>query len=300
MRLFHTSELRHPTARSLHAAWLELQHSNMLLPPAVAEQLAPISAGTIGTDINLAETLLANHRSTDPMHASRRLAEESWWFTMWRKAESPYTIVHPTAIQEDTVTSLLNDIDPRCFPDCHPDEVRRNPDARIVCETVVLDGWLSLHDDLQVIDRIEINRWASEAGHRQNRDRLLLYDSDTTLVNSTYTPDEIQRLVQAGLLACWPNDDDAPAGDVLRSTRRQVAAMTHSGTLRASGQRLLNCLSTHPDPIGLVEDTRELLPSPTVGAERLHPRHHDRPPPPEQPPQPRTAHRRESRRHDGN
>ena len=29
-------------------------------------------------------------------------------------------------------------------------------------------------------------------------------------------------------------------------------------------------------------------------------RHHDRPPPPEQPPQPRTAHRRESRRHDGN
>ncbi len=122
MRLFHTSELRHPTARSLHAAWLELQHSNMLLPPAVAEQLAPISAGAIGTDINLAETLLANHRSTDPMHASRRLAEESWWFTMWRNAESPYTIVHPTAIQEDTVTSLLNDIDPRCFPVHHIEE----------------------------------------------------------------------------------------------------------------------------------------------------------------------------------
>lgn len=267
--------------------------------PSGRRAAAPISAGAIGTDINLAETLLASHRSTDPMHASRRLAEESWWFTMWRNADTPYKIVHPTATQQDTVASLLNDIDPRGFPNCRPDEVHRNPDARIVCETVVLDGWLSLHDDLQAIDRIEINRWAIEAGHRQDSNRLLVYDSDTTLVNSTYTPDEIQRLVQAGLLACWPNDDNAPAGDVLRSTHRQLAAMTHSGTLRASGQRLLNCLSTHPDPIGLVEHTRKLLPSPTVGAERLHPRHDDGPPTPEQPPPARTPHGRKTRHHDG-
>jgi hypothetical protein len=120
----------------------------------------------------------------------------------------------------------------------------------------------------------------------------LLYDADTALVSWTYSPDGIQRLAQAGLLACWPDADDAPASEVLRSTRSRIAAMAHAGTLPSSGQRVLNCLATHPDPIGLIEETRYLLPSPTVATERSHPRHHEQEPAVHQP-----RPTRETRRH---
>ena len=285
MMLFHASELVHPTARSLHAARIELMDSKVVIPLSVAEQIAPISAGAIGTGTDLAGTLLDHHRANGSMHSSLRLAEESWWSRMWNDRNSPYAVIRPRMFEENVVTNLLDDIDPRGFPNCPPDEVHRSTEARTVCETIALCGWLCLRDDLRVIDTVEVNRWAVENGHRtKDTSDLLLYDSDTTLVNWTYKPHDIQHLVQAGLLACWPDDDDAPAGDVLRNTRSRITAMIHTGTLPRTGQRLLNCLSTHPDPIGLVEQTRELLPSPTVEAERLHPRRHERPPVPPQPP----------------
>ncbi|MCY4097686.1 MAG: hypothetical protein OXF40_05415, partial [Rhodospirillales bacterium] len=61
MMLFHTSVLRHPTARSLHAAWLELEDCKVGILPSVADQLAPTSAGAIGSRANLAGALLDYH-----------------------------------------------------------------------------------------------------------------------------------------------------------------------------------------------------------------------------------------------
>ena len=290
MMLFHTNVLEHPTTRCLHAALLELEDCNMGMPPTVAEQLAPTSAGALNTHTNLAEQLLRHHRIHGPMHSVERLAEEAWWWTVWNDGKSPYGIPPYTHEHLGRVSRLLDEIDPRGFPNCRPDEIRRSPEARIVCETIALDAWLCLQTDMRIIDYVEINRWAKEAGHR-NEDTadLLLYDADQSLVGWTYKPDGIQRLVQAGMLACWPADDDAPAVDVLRNTRRHIGAMTLAGELPAAGQRLLNCLSTHPDPIGLVEKTRERLPSPTVEAERRHPRRHTTPPVPQQPPAPRAG-----------
>ena len=287
MMLFHTSVLRHPTARSLHAAWLELEDCKVGILPSVADQLAPTSAGAIGSRANLAGALLDYHGAHGATPTTRRLAEESWWWTVWNDSSSPYALIRPPRSLADHALRLLDEIDPRGFPGCRPDEVRRNAEARIVCETIASEAWLCLQTDMRVIDHVEINRWAVEAGHR-NKDTAdkVLYDADVSLVQWTYEPEQIQRWIQAGLLACWPEDNNAPAADVLRNTRRDIGAMTLSGTLPAAGQRLLNCLATHPDPIGLVEETRQRLPSSTVEAERRHPGRHAAPPAPPRPPEP--------------
>jgi hypothetical protein len=285
MTLYHTSVLQEPTSRNLLAAWMELEHLYLPMSLSVAEQLAPITASAIGTTAELAERLLENQRTNGWME-NRQLAEEAWWNKVWRERDTPYEVMRLSHNQDETVTALLHEIDPRGFPGCPPDQVRSSPAARTVCETVVLGGWLCLRDNLGEIDSIEINRWAIENGHRENNaSSRLLYDADMTFVNWTYEVKDIQRLLQASLLACWPDDDNAPARDVLRRTRGRIAAMTRTETLPATGQRILNCLTTHPDPLGLVEDTRTLLPSPTVNAERLHPNHHAGP----QAPQPHQA-----------
>lgn len=295
MMLLHTSELTHPTARSLHAALLELKGHKVVILPTVAEQLAPTSAGAIGTGRNLAGTLLDYHRARGAMHTAHRLAEESWWWTMWNEKATPYVFMPPGQANIDRINQLVDEIDPRGFPACRPDDIRHNPDARIVCETIELDGWLYRRTDLRVVDSVEINRWAVEAGHRRHhRTARLIYDTDMALVEATYNPEDIQHWIQAGLLAGWPADDNAPPADVLRNTRRHVGAMTLAGTLPSAGRRLLNCLNTHPDPIGLVEETRQLLPSATVNAERRHPRHDAIPPAPPEPPEPRPTPRQQA------
>ncbi len=286
MTLFHTHELRHPTARGLLAAWLELKDLKVGILPTIAEQLAPTSAGAIASEANLAANLLEHHRARGAMHAASQLAEESWWWKMWNDGSSPYVLIRPPRIYSDQAVQLLDEIDPRGFPGCRPDEVRRSADARMVCETIALEAWLCLRTEMTVIDHIEVNRWAVEAGHRgEHTTGLVLYDADVAMLNWTYKPHDIQRWAQAGLLACWPGDDGAPATDILRNTRRHIGAMALSGTLPAAGQRLLNCLDTHPDPIGLVEETRTRLPSPTVEAERRHPGRHAGPPAPPLPPE---------------
>ena len=90
---------------------------------------------------------------------------------------------------------------------------------------------------------------------------------------------ELERWIQAGLLACWPSANNAPAGAVLDSTEEGIGRMTRGdgGKLRHAGQRLLNGLRKHPDPDGLVERTRRRLPSPTVESDRRHPTYPHRP-----------------------
>ena len=286
--LFHTSVLRHPTARALHAAWQELNGLNLGILPAVAEQLAPISAGAIRTGADLAGRLLDYHGGRSATPATRRLAEESWWWTVWNDPASPYTAIRLLPSEDDRAVRLLDEIDPRCFPDRRPDEVSRSPEARIVCETIAIDAWLVLTADMQTVDHIEVNRWAAETGHRNTSiANRVLYDADASIVEWTYEAEDSERWTQAALLACWPDDDDAPAADVLRDTRSRIRTMTLDGGLPHAGGRLRNCLDTHPDPIGLVEETRRRLPSPTVNAERRHPGRHAGPPAPPRPPTPR-------------
>ena len=93
------------------------------------------------------------------------------------------------------------------------------------------------------------------------------------------TPAGLERWVQAGLLACWPADDRAPADEVLAASDEAITRMTHGdgGKLQRAGERLLNGLQKHPDPEGLVERTRALLPSATIETDRAHPSYPHRP-----------------------
>ena len=67
--------------------------------------------------------------------------------------------------------------------------------------------------------------------------------------------------------------DDAPATEVVKETLARIDRMRSGsgGKLVNAAGRLINELRAHPDPIGLVEETRKLLPSATIDSERGHP-----------------------------
>ena len=223
MMLFHTSVLRHPTARSLYAAWLELKDCAVGIPPTVAEQLAPTSAGAIGSGRNLAGTLLDYHGAHGATPTTRRLAEESWWWTVWNDASSPYVAIEFTRTDSDHVAQLLDGIDPRGFPGCRPDEVRRSAEARIVCETIACEAWLCLRTDMRVIDHVEINRWAVEAGHRnEDTSDLLLDDAGPCPWSSGRTS---PRTSSAG-----SRPGCSPAGRKTTTRRRPTCCGTRTAT----------------------------------------------------------------------
>ena len=105
------------------------------------------------------------------------------------------------------------------------------------------------------------------------RPEPVLYQADATFVDWTKDRAALERWIQAGLLACWPEDDDAPARTVIERTLAGITALTHGsgGKLPEAGARLINALEQHPYPIALVERTRRLFPSPTVRTDRGHP-----------------------------
>lgn len=139
---------------------------------------------------------------------------------------------------------------------------------------------LLLTSDLPSIDHIEFNRWTVDHGAEWGiRAEETLRTADLTFLNWIRTPAGLERWIQAGLLACWPSPDNPPAGEVLDSTEDGIRRMTHGdgGKLRLAGQRLFNGLQEHPDPDGLVERTRGLLPNATVESDRRHPTYPHRP-----------------------
>ena len=164
-------------------------------------------------------------------------------------------------------------VDPACFPNTDPEDIPGLGDAAIVSESMALGAKLLLTSDLRSSDHIEVNRWTVDHGAEWGiRAEETLHDADLTFLNWTKTPAGLERWIQAGLLACWPSPDNAPAGEVLDSNEDGIRRMTHGdgGKLRRAGQRLLNGLRKHPDPDGLVEQTRGLLPSATVESDRRH------------------------------
>ena len=71
----------------------------------------------------------------------------------------------------------------------------------------------------------------STSGRRPTGRRLgfpprdVLYPADATLVEWTRTAEGLDRAIQAGMLACWPADNAAPAREVIAATRDGVGAM---------------------------------------------------------------------------
>ena len=142
-------------------------------------------------------------------------------------------------------------------------------------ESLVLNAKMLLTSNLNTIDRIELNNWARGHGHEWSVPAEdFVFDADRQMVDWSRDPDELERLVQAGLLACWPTDDTLDAKAITLLTRDRIDRMRtgSGGKLKECAERLINGIDKHPDPIALVERTRaSQLPSPTVEAERRHP-----------------------------
>ncbi len=281
MILVDMSELMRPTQRKLHAAWQELQDRQVLATPSVARELAPLAVDVawMGGPSD-AENRLRAAGSSLPKRRQSELRLQAWWGRMWADGNSPYRIVALTPEQEELAERIRTVIDPACFPNTDPEDIPGLGDAAIVSESMALGAKLLLTSDLRSIDHIEVNRWTVDHGAEWGiRAEEILHDADLTFLNWTRTPAGLERWIQAGLLACWPSPDNAPAGEVLDSTEDGIRRMTHGdgGKLRLAGQRLLNGLRKHPDPDGLVERTRGLLPSATVESDRRHPTYPHRP-----------------------
>ena len=241
MILVDTSELMRPTQRKLHAAWQELQGRQVLATPGVARELAPLAVDVawMGRPSD-AENRLRAGGSRLPKRRGNELRQQAWWGEMWADGKSPYGIVTLTPEQEELAERIRTVIDPACFPNTDPEDIPGLGDAAIVSESMALGAKLLLTSDLRSIDHIEVNRWTVENGTEWGIPaEETLHDADLTFLDWTKTPAELERWIQAGLLACWPSANNAPAGAVLDSTEEGIGRMTRGdgGKLRHAGQR---------------------------------------------------------------
>ena len=275
MIVVDTSELRRPVQRKLHAAWWELKGQQVLATPTVAAELAPLGADPTGVNGRSAADVVLE--TAGPETSERRRAEvalQAWWATMWRSPESPYRIVPLTLEQEELTERLLEKIDRRCFPTTDPVDIDRSGDARIVCETVAVGAKMLLTSNMRTIDRTEVNRWTVENGDTLGfKPEPVLFQADVTFVTWIEDPAKLERWIQAGLIACWPQGDDTPAMTVIDRTLEGIGAMSRGsgGKLQEAAARLINGLEQHEDPEELVERTRARFPSATIETDRFHP-----------------------------
>ncbi len=294
--LVDTSELKRPMQRKLHAAWRELHNRQVLAPPSVARELAPLAADTIWSRRkSAAETLLDD--ADLPGERRAELLQQAWWARMWRNTSSPYRIVPLSTEQQTLASELITEIDARCFPTTDPDDIGDHADARIVCESMALGAKMLLTSNMRTIDHIEVNNWATENGERLGfNPEPVLFQADATLSEWTSKPADLEQWIQAGFLACWPHDDKASAKEVIERTLDGISAMARGsgGKLTMTSARLINGLENHPDPIRLVERTRARLPSQTIQTDRAHPsyplRHYSLPEFPPRAPDPGSGH----------
>ena len=296
MILVDTSELKRPMQRKLHAAWCELHDQQVLAPPGVARELAPLAADTIWSEKkSAAETLLED--ANVPRERRGELLQQAWWAQMWRSTSSPYRVIQLNTKQQALASTIITEIDARCFPTTDPDDIGDHADAKIICESMALGAKMLLTSNMRTIDHVEVNNWATENGQRLGfRAEPVLFQADATLTEWTSRPADLERWIQAGFIACWPYEDKASAKEVIQQTLNGISAMARGsgGKLRMSSERLVNGLEAHPDPIRLVERTRARLPSQTIQTDRTHPsyplRHHSQPETPPRAPNPASGH----------
>ena len=279
--LLDTSELVRPVTRKLHAAWAELGGGKAAVPPTVAVELAPQASAPDAVDgKSLAERMLREQEETAGPRVLERLEQQAWWARQWRNPKSPFEIVGLNEEQEERCVELAEQIDPRCFPHARVAYVPEHRDTRIICESIVLDAKMLLTSNMRSINHDLVNEWAVANGTRLGfTPEPVVFPADATLVRRAHQPDGLKRLVAAGLIACWPDKDDAPTEAVLQAAITGLGRMIEGtgGRLRTAGALVVQQLQEHPDPERLVEETRRQLPSPTITSDREHPNYPVRP-----------------------
>ena len=272
MRLVDTTEVSGHTQRQIHAAWAELHGQRLLVPPAVALEVAPGGSFRPGVESEAEQEL---RHGTVAASRQKEVAIYAWWTRQWRNPKGAYGVVVPTPEQEQLASDIQHAIEKRCFPNTPSHKFEQaTGDPRIVAETLAVGGTMLLTSDRKTIDRRRVNEWAVANGDRMGfAGRKVVFLADLALLVETREPKERERWLQAGLIAAWPAADNPSVDDVANATKRAIASMTHGtgGKLKRSGQQLLDTLAEHPSLKGLVERTRARFPSATIDAERQHP-----------------------------
>lgn len=271
--LLDTSELLRPTQRKLHAAWNELDGQQTCMPPTVGTELAPLGVPSTDADgRSAAERQLQHAAGRMDDRRILQLRQQAWWSAMWRDPQSPYRLIELTSDQQHLQDDLLEAIDRDCFPTADPDQIALYPDARIVTEAMALGAKVLLTSNLRSMDHYRLNDWAVAKGGRLGfRPEPVVLKADDALIRWSESNDGHERLLQAGLFACWPQDDNAPVHQVWESTLDGITKLIRSGKLADTGGRIINELERHIDGKGLIERTRRRLPSATVATDREHP-----------------------------
>ncbi len=285
--LLDTSELIRPVPRKLHAAWAELSGGKAAVPPTVALELAPQAVPPEAVDgKSLAERMLREQEKTAGPRVVERLRQQAWWTRQWRDADSPYEVVSLNEQQEELCLQLAEEIDPRCFPHAKAAYVPEHRDTRIICESIVLDAKMLLTSNMRSIKHDLVNEWTVANGTRLGfTPEPVLFPADATLVHWARQPGGLERLLAAGLIACWPDRDDAAAEAVMQAAITGLGRMIDGtgGRLQTAGALIVEHLREYPNRNRLVEQTRRRLPSPTITSDREHPNYPVRPriPPPD-------------------
>ena len=280
---YDTTELVKPFARRLHATLTEIRGNKVRVSPTVAWELGKRGAiKSPGTAISVAEAEL--QQKTPPLSEGQRsrLEREAWWAQQWLDRESVHEKVELSDKQMEIRDGLLGAITRHAFPKLGGVDVSENRDSVIICEVMALEGELLLTHNINSIDHAIVNEWAIETGPRFGvRGQAVVTDADRYIATwAAESRTNAEQWIKAGLLTYWPkggNDDSAPAGRVLHTTREGIEQITsRGGRLKEACAEMLRQLEKHPYPKRLVEESRQVLPSRALGGERQHPGYYSR------------------------
>ena len=270
--LFDTNELLQPLPRKLHAAWAELDGRKVNMTPTVAVELAP--RGYPPDDFrnrSAAEERLELDTSDLTRQEERKIEQEAWWATMWRRDSTPYKLLRLSRKEQDLADKLERKMPHDCFTKGKPGYIEGHRDTKIICEALAVGGTVLLTSNIRSIKHNEVNNWAIANGDRLGfAARPVVQDTDSAILRSIKEKERFEKWLKAGIMACWPRDDNTPNQKIVEDAIMALEFMTE-GRLPGAGKRLKEGLEKHERPNELVEAVRAVLPSPTISTDREHP-----------------------------
>jgi len=273
--------MRMPTPRKLHTALAELEGRQAAVSPTVAVELARNGdQPTLIDGISPAEYALKTKHDELPPKDRDGFERDAWWAQMWRDPESPYRLVALTNDESLLAEEIAAAFDRSCFVAPIGAPIAQHHDAQIVAEALATNAKLLLTSNIRSIKQTPVNDWAERWGDKLGFvPQRVVSDADATLLAWTEDPKREDRLLQAALMACWPDNDDATAGQIIHTTALVLHRMGGEGGGRLPGTatKLAARLTGHPDREDLVSRTRMNLPSLTIETDRDHPSHPQRP-----------------------
>ena len=189
----------------------------MQVTPAVADELAPLTV-EVKPGESVAEQVL--HSPPDNLDSSKKadLERQTWWAAPSRNPHSPYRIATLDAREDALFDAIMDEINEACFPATYADDILDSREAKMVAETLAIGGKLLMTRSIRTIDSVQVAEWVRLNAKRMGfRPEPPLLEGDATMLGWVAGKTELERWIQAGFLAFWPADDNAPARAVIEA-----------------------------------------------------------------------------------